>query len=172
MTEFETKTVYTYKNLLEFNYNYAKNRKVFWTLLAVIDAVFFACYALLLALGEVDAMMNLCLVLVLVISLLELFIFFLLPRFLLKKSPVLDATEVCTFTEKEITFHNELPSGKREGSVYYPSVYAVYVSKNLYIIYLDKTQALLIDKSNFDEESRPQFEAFLKSALGEKKIKF
>ncbi len=164
-------TVYTLERLFAFNKLFYSMRKAQNVLIIALSALVIAISVLYFAFIGFDTTIAISLACIIAIDLLLAFVIFILPKFTLKKSPVLDSVnEYCFYDDRlHVTTTGSDLTGSSE--IRYEKLHKVCVTGDTVYIFISSRQGFIVDKSGFDEGSAEDVVSLISGVLGAKKVK-
>ena len=169
--EFTIKTVYSYETLLNFNSFYARSRKGFWGIVIALDILYSAFISVIFGAFGFDEDLFFAWLFLMLITALYLVIYFVLPRFKLKKSPLLDAVCIVTFTDEKIIIDAETAHSTESVEIKYSGIVKVMEDDEYFYLFRTKNNANIIDKNGFITGNAEAFKDFLRGKIEPKNFK-
>ena len=159
---FSATTVYDKERLLRFNHFIIFRKRFFWALMIACNVLVVLCAALVLALDPQDHTILAYAALIGIIDVAVVFCWFILPRFTLDKSPMLNADVVFEFGEENFKVFAVMKNCNDSSELNYSAIVKVMESKEDIYVFISKTQSFVMDKSGFTVGSAEELLQFLK----------
>ncbi len=165
-------TVYSEKNLIEFNRYVTKSKIVFWIIMALCSFLVVGSFVFLALINELSFEIYLCLALTILLDLLYVFLYVFLPRITLKKQKSLNTTLNYSFEGEHFSVNAQNEYATENSTVKYTMLSKVARNKNFVYLFISPIQAYVVDISELSYEDVINFKNFLQPHFKPKKFKW
>ena len=169
--EINNSTVYTKERLLRFNRFYAKNQKFLWCALPISTVLVYFIGLIQAIFSELSLPIAACaLVLTLFDIILPLMFFVILPKYVLKKTKILNTVIEYKFTDGEIFIAVNNESIEEKTSMKYSMLRKAAKNSDELYLFLSSSNAFVVDLSLMLDEEKEQLKSALKANI--KKVRW
>lgn len=164
-------TTYTKENLLRYSYAIALSSPL-WPVLIVGTLVILILYSVLRMMGGGSDVVNGCLTLVIVYDVLMPALFFVPPRFIVKKAKELDTVVEYSFGEDAVEMSSCGTHASDTSTVKYTMLSKVYEKNGFAYLMITRNRGFIVELRGLSDEEKKMLKSILVHALGEKKVKW
>jgi hypothetical protein len=169
--EINNSTVYTKERLLRFNRFYAKNQIFLWCALPISTVLVYFIGIIQAIFSELSLPIAACaLVLTLFDIILPLMFFVILPKYVLKKTKILNTVIEYKFTDGEIFISVNNESIEEKTSMKYSMLQKAAKNSDELYLFLSSSNAFVVDLSLMSDEEKEQLKSALKANI--KKVRW
>lgn len=169
--EINNSTVYTKERLLRFNRFYAKNQIFLWCALPISTVLVYFICLIQDIFSELSLPIAACaLVLTLFDIILPLMFFVILPKYVLKKTKILNTVIEYKFTDGEIFIAVNNESIEEKTSMKYSMLQKAAKNSDELYLFLSSSNAFVVDLSLISDEEKEQLKSALKANI--KKVRW
>lgn len=169
--EINNSTVYTKERLLRFNRFYAKNQIFLWCALPISTVLVYFIGLIQAIFSELSLPIAACaLVLTLFDIILPLMFFVILPKYVLKKTKILNTVIEYKFTDGEIFIAVNNESVEEKTSMKYSMLQKAAKNSDELYLFLSSSNAFVVDLSLISDEEKEQLKSALKANI--KKVRW
>ncbi len=169
--EINNSTVYTKERLLRFNRFYAKNQIFLWCALPISTVLVYFIGLIQAIFSELSLPVAACaLVLTLFDIILPLMFFVILPKYVLKKTKILNTVIEYKFTDGEIFIAVNNESIEEKTSMKYSMLQKAAKNSDELYLFLSSSNAFVVDLSLISDEEKEQLKSALKANI--KKVRW
>ena len=169
--EINNSTVYTKERLLRFNRFYAKNQIFLWCALPISTVLVYFIGLIQAIFSELSLPVAACaLVLTLFDIILPLMFFVILPKYVLKKTKILNTVIEYKFTDGEIFISVNNESIEEKTSMRYSMLQKAAKNSDELYLFLSSSNAFVVDLSLISDEEKEQLKSALKANI--KKVRW
>lgn len=169
--EINNSTVYTKERLLRFNRFYAKNQIFLWCALPISTVLVYFIGLIQAIFSELSLPVAACaLVLTLFDIILPLMFFVILPKYVLKKTKILNTVIEYKFTDGEIFIAVNNESIEEKTSMKYSMLQKAAKNSDELYLFLSSSNAFVVDLSLMSDEEKEQLKSALKANI--KKVRW
>ena len=158
---FSVQTIYDKERLVRFNSFIALRKRFFWSVLILGTVLITACLAIFIVLDPHNSSIWFCAGFVYIIDVTYAFCYFVLPRFIVNKSPILNANILFEFHEDFFKISATLKNGTESSELNYSAVVKLMESKQDIYLFISQRQCYILDKSSFTVGCSEDFLKFL-----------
>jgi hypothetical protein len=159
--KFSAKTNYDLERLLRLNNFYYSKKKAFWIFLAAAFALILSAFVLNVALNLGDSTITFCFIFAIIMIAVLIFSCFVLPRFLLKKSPSLNEEILIEFYDDKFAIFSKMANGSGNSEFSYTAIRKIMESKQDFYLFISTRQAFVIDKAAVSLGTSDELKSFL-----------
>jgi hypothetical protein len=169
--EINNSTVYTKERLLRFNRFYAKNQIFLWCALPISTVLVYFIGLIQAIFSELSLPVAACaFVLTLFDIILPLMFFVILPKYVLKKTKILNTVIEYKFTDGEIFISVNNESIEEKTSMKYSMLQKAAKNSDELYLFLSSSNAFVVDLSLISDEEKEQLKSALKANI--KKVRW
>ena len=165
-------TVYTKERLLGFNDFMAKSKRSLWVMIIVASVIVCIALALMLATGDFDSSIMTCVVIILVLDILSPFLYFVLPRMIIKKNKGLNMCIEYAFDVDSFSLQAENQYASENSTIQYAALSRVLKNKSELYLFISGQQAYIVDLSSLSIEQYGALKDIITARIPQKNLKW